>query len=176
MASPASAVANGTSGGSGYEFAVGSAKNRLAQVGGPVSLEVAAFRRIGGPTWGYARGSGDLLAPLPGGDFQVQGEVTCLRVEPKPVVEGPGYRASIKYRFRRTSGSAAPQVGGGVEVFVEDNGRPVNGQPVDGNATGPPLPPQAFEASQPRVCDDPNVAGQPYNPVDQGDYTVRDAR
>ena len=64
---------------------------------------------------------------------------------------------------------------GGVEVFIEDNGPPVNGQPVDGNGTGPPLTPEAFEASDPTACDDPNVAGQPYNPVDSGDHTLRDS-
>ncbi|HEV3000922.1 MAG TPA: hypothetical protein VGW75_09315 [Solirubrobacteraceae bacterium] len=56
-------------------------------------------------------------------------------------------------------------------MFVEDNGHPRDGQPVDANATLLPLPP---ELSEPAACDDPNVAGQPYNPLDQGDYTLRD--
>jgi hypothetical protein len=122
---------------------------------------------------GHAHGTGDLLPGAPGGDFEVAGRVTCLRVEPQP--DGSGTRASIKYRFDRSTGSTAPPVNGGVEVFIEDNGRPAKGQPVDGNGTGPPLAPAAFEASDPTVCDDPNLAGQPYNPVDSGDYRLRDA-
>lgn len=99
--------------------------------------------------------------------------MTCLRVEPQ--LDGTGTTASIKYRFAKTSGATAPQVGGGVEVFIEDNGKPASGQPVDGNGTGPPLSPEAFDASNPESCDDPNVAGQPYNPVDTGDYHLRNA-
>jgi hypothetical protein len=156
---------------SDFELATGYAQNRLAEVGGPVDLGVAAYHRQGEPAHGHARGSGVLF---PGGDFQVEGPVTCLRVEPKPALEGPGWRASIKYRFHRTSGSAAPQEGGGVEVFIEDNGHAVHGQPVDKNGTGPPLDPASFELTDPSQCDDPNLAGQPYNPVDRGDYTLRD--
>jgi hypothetical protein len=153
----------------GVEFAFGSATNRFAQVGGPNSLAVAAYRRTDGTVVGYVRGSGELA---PGASFQVEGEVTCLRVEPK--LEGGGTRASIKYRFRRSTGSAAPPQGGGVEVFIEDNGRPSHGHPVDGNGTGPPMDAATFEATNPHACDDPNVAGQPYNPVDSGDYTLGD--
>jgi hypothetical protein len=151
------------------EFAFGGATNRFAEVGGPNRLDVAAYRRADGTVVGYARGSGTLA---PGASFQVEGEVTCVRVEPK--LEGGGLRASIKYRYRRSTGSAAPPQGGGVEVFIEDNGRPVRGRPVDGNGTGPPMDPITFEASNPSSCDDPNVAGQPYNPVDSGDYTLGD--
>jgi hypothetical protein len=151
------------------ELAFGSATNRFAELGGPNRLEVAARRRSDGSVVGYARGSGELA---PGASFEVEGEVTCLRVEPK--LEGEGFRASIKYRYRRTSGSAAPPQGGGVEVFIEDNGRAIRSRPVDGNGTGPPMDPATFEASRPDVCDDPNVSGQPYNPVDSGDYTLRD--
>ena len=97
--------------------------------------------------------------------------MTCLRVERQ--LDGTGFTASIKYRFDRSSGSSAPPQHGGVEVFIEDNGKPSRGRPVDGNGTGPPLTPEAFEASDPTSCDDPNVAGQPYNPVDSGDYTLR---
>jgi hypothetical protein len=164
-----------SSAGSPSDFAVGSAKNRLAEFTPfPFQLEVSAHKRSESDTTGHVRGSGE----LPIGEFRVEGEVTCLRVESKPPLEaaltGPGYRASIKYRFKNTSGSAAPPENGGVEVYIEDNGRPVNGDPVDANGTGAPLPPGAFEAANPRACSDPNVAGQPYNPVDQGDYTVHD--
>ncbi len=166
FASTGSAGASGKHGGG--EFAFGSATNRFAEVGGPNSLAVAGVVDDG-RVRGYASGSGELA---PGASFQVEGEITCLRVEPK--LEGGGLRASIKYRFRRSSGSAAPPQGGGVEVFIEDNGRPVGGRPVDGNGTGPPMDPVTFEATGPASCDDPNVAGQPYNPVDSGDYTLGD--
>ena len=151
------------------EFAFGGATNRFAEVGGPNRLDVAAYRRTDGSVVGYARGSGTLA---PGLSFQVEGEVTCLRVEPK--LEGGGLRASVKYRYRRSTGTAAPPQNGGVEVFIEDNGRPSRGRPADGNGTGPPMDQATFEASDPSACDDPNVFGQPYNPVDSGDYTLGD--
>lgn len=172
LAGAGPAEANATASGA-KEFAFGSATNKFAEFGGPNSLEVWAYRRSATQVVGYARGSGDLLPGLPGGDFQVEGPVTCLRVEPQ--LDGTGTTASIKYRFKKSTGSPAPPVGGGVEVFIEDNGRPQAGQPVDGNGTGPPLTPEAFEASDPGTCDDPNVAGQPYNPVDTGDYRLNDA-
>jgi hypothetical protein len=167
VAVSSSGASAGNGNGDHVEFAVGSAKNRFAEVGGPNELMVAAVRHANGTVTGYARGSGEIF---PGGTFQVAGEVTCLRVEPK--LEGNGYRASVKYRFRSSSGSAAPPQGGGVEVFIEDNGPPRGGQPVDGNGTGPPMDQATFEATNPHECDDPNVAGQPYNPVDQGNYTI----
>ena len=97
------------------------------------------------------------------GDFEVDGPVTCLRVE--------GNRAAIKYRFRRATGSAAPFEGGGVEVFVEDNGEPRRGQPVDANANQPPQPAGAFDVNAAQ-CDDPNTAN--YDTITSGNYTVRD--
>jgi hypothetical protein len=149
----------------------GDATNKLLEHGGPARLKVSAKRQPNGNPTGYAYGSGDLFpAPLSGADFQVEGHVTCLRIEPQ--LDGSGAAASVKYRFEKTSGSAAPQQGGGVEVFIEDNGRPVHGKPVDANATGPPLSPEEFEASNPQSCDDPNVAGQPFNPVDSGGYSI----
>jgi hypothetical protein len=172
LAGSGSAEASGTASGPS-EFAFGSATNRFAEFGGPNSLAVWAHRRSATQVTGYARGSGDLLPNLPGGDFKVEGPVTCLRVEPQP--DGTGTTASIKYRFKSSTGSTAPPQGGGVEVFIEDNGPPEDRHPVDGNGTGPPLTPEAFEASDPKACDDPNIAGQPYNPVDSGDYRLHDA-
>ena len=137
------------------EFAVGSAKNVFVDAGGPVDLAVSAH----GPEprlTGHVRGSGDI-----GGEFKVHGEVTCLRVE--------GRRASIKYRFDQAKGALAPFEGGGVQVFVEDNG-PL-GQP-DANSTDFPQPTGVFETNA-RLCDDPNT--RLYNPVDSGNYVVHDA-
>jgi hypothetical protein len=41
-------------------------------------------------------------------------------------------------RFRRSEGPGAPAQDGGVQVYIEDNGKPRNGQPVDRVATEPP--------------------------------------
>src|SRR4051794_16833249 len=142
LAGPATVGAGGAA--RPVELARGSAENKFAEAGGPNSLAVSAFRHTAVKVGGHAHGTGDLLPGLPGGDFEVAGRITCLRVELQP--DGTGTRASIKYRFNRSAGSTAPPVNGGVEVFIEDNGPPVNGEPVDGNGTGPPLAPAAFEA------------------------------
>ena len=158
MAGPAAAA-------SPHESASGSAKNRLAEFTPlPFHLAVSAHRRSPTEVSGHVNGSGDLGF----GDFKVHGHVTCLRVEPK--LEGGGLRASIKYRFDKTSGSAAPPENGGVEVYIEDND-----EGPDGNGTGPPMDETAFEASDPESCSDPNLPpAQPYNPVDSGNYVLRD--
>ena len=98
--------------------------------------------------------------PVP---FRFGGEVTCLRVS--------GNRAAIKYRFDRADNPLL--VGGGIEIFAEDNGQPRNGQPVDQASFRAPLPRELFEATQPEVCDDPNTAV--YSPIDHGNFVVRDA-
>ena len=98
---------------------------------------------------------------VPMGEFAVSGPVTCLRVS--------GNKASIKYRFDQASGSAAQFKGGGVEIFVEDNGKPQNGQPVDAATFDPPQPASAFDATASQ-CDDPTIAA--YNKVESGDYTI----
>jgi hypothetical protein len=97
------------------------------------------------------------------GAFRVSGPVTCLRVE--------GNEASIKYRFRHASGSAAPFKGGGVEVFIKDNGHGRHGRPADENAFTAPQVKATFNANA-KTCDDPATAT--YSPVRSGRYTVRD--
>ena len=148
----------------------GSAKNMLLEVSPyPADLRLAAHgfdAELPGVTGlfaatdvqGYAVGSGE----LPGaGEFRVQGEVTCVKVV--------GNRATIKYRFARTRGPGAPPAGWGVQVFVEDNGPPGAGTP-DGNATDAPLPPEIFDPT----ADQCELPRGPYNPVDSGNYVVRD--
>jgi hypothetical protein len=34
-----------------------------------------------------------------------------------------------------------------VQVYIDDNGKPVNGVPVDRVATEPPQPPESFDAA-----------------------------
>ena len=160
LASPAAAAKD-------RDFVSGSAHNMLAEVSPyPADLKVTArgfdeeLPTLSGlfttnSLKGYAFGSGE----LPNGAFQVEGPVTCLKVV--------GNRATIKYRFARTSGPGAPPVGWGVQVFVEDSG---DDSVPDGNATDAPLPPELFDP-QADQCELPRG---PYNPVDSGDYVVRD--
>jgi hypothetical protein len=109
---------------------------------------------------GYVRGSGSYVDA-----FEVEGPITCMLVV--------GNRSSIKYRFRRASGPGAPPQNGGVQVYVEDNGKAQNGQPVDRVATEPPQPPGVFDAAA-GVCTDPTL-NPAWTPLESGDFTVRDA-
>lgn len=110
---------------------------------------------------GHVRARGTTGAPM--GEFEVSGPVTCLRVE--------GNRAAVKYRFSQASGSAATFKGGGVEIFITDNGPPRDGQPADEVGFLSPQPKGVFDADASR-CDDPNTVN--YEKVTSGDYTVRD--
>lgn len=78
-------------------FVVGNATNRFAEFGGPVRLQVSAHLHRNGKVTGHARGSGTLVEPVPATAFRVAGEVTCVRIVPKPM--GGAY-ASIKYVIR----------------------------------------------------------------------------
>jgi hypothetical protein len=84
-----------------------------------------------------------------------------------------GNRASIKYRFRRASGPGAPPQGGGVQVYIEDNGKPQSGNPVDRVATEPPEPPDVFDAAA-GVCTNPTL-NPAWTPLESGDFDVYDA-
>jgi hypothetical protein len=157
----AAAAAGGGTG----DHATGSAVNQFPTPAGPgfAELSVSADSDPSGLNpQGTVHATGTTGAPM--GDFDVQGPVTCLRVE--------GNKAAIKYRFTQASGSAAPFQGGGVEVFVEDNGKPRRGQPpVDANANNPPEVAGVFDLNAAK-CDDPNKPT--YDTVTSGDYTVRD--
>ena len=146
------------------DLATGSASNQFPTPAGPGSARLDAAAHSG-PSGLDPRGNVHAkgTAGTPMGEFEVQGPVTCLRVD--------GNHAAIKYRFRRATGSAAPFQGGGVEVFIEDNGEPRKGQPVDATAFGPPQPAGVFDANASQ-CDDPNT--QPYDTVTSGNYEVRD--
>jgi hypothetical protein len=151
------------------DFVAGSATNMLAELtpfAADLRLTAHAFDdelpTLGGlfgarDVAGHAVGSGE----LPNGAFLVEGEVTCLKVV--------GNRATVKYRFAQTQGPGAPPPGWGVQVFIEDNGPPSDGVP-DANATDAPLPPELFDP-QADQCELPRG---PFNPVDAGDYVVRD--
>ncbi len=162
---PASSVGTHSGpGGSNREFAVGAAKNVFFQVGGPNHLMVSAHRDpAGGEPTGHVRAKGDVDGPGPMEPFAFEGEVTCVRVE--------GNRAAIKYRFKHAQGSGEDFEGGGVQVFVEDNGPPSRPQP-DRNTFDPPQMAGVFDTNA-MVCSDPRPR-QDYDPVDSGNYTVHD--
>jgi hypothetical protein len=158
------AVASSAAGDEPEDSAVGSALNQFPTPAGPGFAQLTVSARSG-PVGENPRGSVHAVGTsgTPMGEFEVSGPVTCLRVE--------GNRAAIKYRFDQASGSAAPFLGGGVEVFVEDNGKARGSQPVDANAAGAPQTAGAFDVAATQ-CDDPNLA--PYDTVESGDYRVKD--
>jgi hypothetical protein len=145
--------------GASQSSVIGTGTGHFMETGGPFELSVNA-RGEGPSAQGHVQGSGDYV-----GEFQVEGPVTCTLVV--------GNRASIKYRFRRSEGPGAPPQNGGVQVYIEDNGRPQNGVPVDRVATEPPQPPELFDAAA-GVCTDPTL-NPAWNRIESGDYTVRDA-
>jgi hypothetical protein len=138
---------------------LGTGSGHFIETGGPFELGVRA-RGKGPLAQGYVHGSSDYV-----GEFQAEGPVTCMLVV--------GNRASIKYRFRRAEGPGAPQQNGGVQVYIEDNGKPRNGQPVDRVATELPQPPELFDPAA-GVCTDPTL-NPAWNRIESGDYTVRGA-
>ena len=155
---PALAV-TAVAGAASQSSVVGTGTGHFIETGGPFELTVNA-RGESPFAQGHVRGSGDYV-----GAFEVEGPVTCMLVV--------GNRASIKYRFRRSAGPGAPPQNGGVQVYIEDNGKPQSGQPVDRVATEPPQPPELFDAAA-GVCTDPTL-NPAWNRIETGDYTVRDA-
>lgn len=86
-----------------------------------------------------------------------------------------GHEVPIKYRFATATGAAATAMlqGGGVEVFIQDSGKPQHGQPVDRNAFSAPINQAALDASGPSRCDLPRVGF--YSRVRTGDCTIDSA-
>ena len=146
---PSAAAANG-------DYAVGGGTNGFFQLGvsahsGPSGEDPGGFVSARSrPNGGF---------PVP---FRFGGHVTCLRVD--------GNLASIKYRFDHDADPTMKD--GGIQIFVEDNGPPQNGQSVDQTSFEAPLNQQAFEASQPSVCTDPHLAA--YTPSETGNLIVHD--
>jgi hypothetical protein len=140
-----------------HDFATGGGTNGSFQIG--FSAQSAAD---GSDPSGFvsARSRPDGGFPIP---FRFGGEVTCLHVD--------GNRASIKYRFDHADNPGL--VGGGIQIFVEDNGEPQDGQSVDKTGFLPPMTREVWEASQPSVCVPPQAGN--YSPSEDGDITVHDA-
>ena len=156
---PAAAVAthNGTTGGP-RDFAVGG--GTASQPGFEAGIGFAAHSGPAGerPT-GHVRARGVFgLSP-----FAFEGEVTCLLVT--------GNRASFKYRFKHSDTEPDLLDGGGIEVFVEDNGEPSGDTPDESGFVGP-FDEETFEATDPSRCDPPGAT--PFQ-VDSGNFVVHDA-
>jgi hypothetical protein len=162
LAAPAGANAAGSE-----DFAVGAGSSEFA-VGlvGDSSFTLSAHSdAFGLRPGGYVTAKGDPDGVGPLAPFTARGEITCLRVS--------GNRASLKWRFEEATGSAATFLGGGVQSFVEDNGAPRFGQPVDRAALDPPQPAVAFNAAA-DTCEDPNTRAT-YDVLEQGNLEVHDA-
>ena len=159
-------ASHGDSGAGKRDFATGAGSNQFVAVLGEARFAFGVTSDpFGGSPSGHVNSPhGDPDGPGPVEPFTAGGEVTCLRVE--------GNRASFKWRFERATGSAAPFEGGGVQAFVEDNGPPRGGTPVDGATLDPPQPAAAFELDADR-CDDPDT--RVYDRNESGNITVHDA-
>jgi hypothetical protein len=146
--------------------AVGSGSNQFLVVLGDARLSVSAHSSaLGESPSGEVRAQGDPDGAGPMEPFKLEGEVTCLRVS--------GNRAAIKYRFKHAEGSAAPFEGGGVQIFLEDNGDPTGGEAVDRTTFDPPQSAPFFDLDATR-CDDPN-ARLSYDGIESGNFRVADA-
>jgi hypothetical protein len=146
--------------------AVGSGSNQFLIALGEARLSVSAHSgALGENPSGDVRAQGDPDGAGPNEPFKLEGEVTCLRVS--------GNRAAIKYRFKHAEGSAEPFQGGGVQIFLEDNGDPSEGVAVDRSTFDPPQGSPFFDLDASR-CDDPNTRAG-YDQIESGNFEVEDA-
>ena len=166
LAPVATATHQGLAGGE-RDFAVGAGSSEFAL--GAVGEARFSLSATGEPAGthpqGYVTSKGDPDGAGPMKPFTAAGEITCLRVE--------GNRASIKWRLERATGSAEPFEGGGVQSFLEDNGEPRRGEPLDRALIDPPQPAATFAVNA-STCDEPNSRAT-YDRLEQGDVTVHDA-
>jgi hypothetical protein len=133
---------------------------------GDAAASVADVAQVGEAATGHEVAKGDLdgAGPLP--PFMLNGPVTCLTVI--------GNRASFFYEFKHAEPSFLE--GGGIQVYVEDNGRPGNGQVLDGTAFDSPIPgpgPGLPPLEGPTVCPPPRLTG--YDQMESGNLIVHDA-
>ena len=141
-------------------FGVGSGANQFLFVVGEARLSVAAHLDEQGRPNGHVRAQGEPDGPGPFESFLLEGEVTCIRVT--------GNRAAIKYRFKHAEGSAEPFEGGGVQIFLEDNGDPRNGIAVDKTAFDSPQVAGVFDQAA-TDCDAPTRV---YDQIESGNFVV----
>lgn len=157
-----SAVGSGTTG--GKSSPTGQQHVAFAAFGGPTTLLPGIFG--GDPVTGHFRAGGDFGNPLTA--FQQEGPVTCLVVE--------GNRARLVYPNKQ----ATPESNEVFDtlIFLEDNGRPQNGQSPDRIGFVPLIPDETPADDPPSEQDSQCVAPSQspmMSPLTQGDFTVNDA-
>jgi hypothetical protein len=96
-----------------------------------------------------------------GGEFKINGDVLCVRAE--------GNRASILYEDAAGTRPARTTAGG--VIYVEDNGQPLGGQPVD-RENNNRLTRQQLDQQLGNGCPDPSNAVT--YPLRNGNLTVHD--
>jgi hypothetical protein len=153
-------------GGGPRDLASGSGTNQFLFAIGDAHLSTSAHSDpLGADPTGHVRAQGDPDGEGPMEPFKLEGEVTCLEVS--------GNRAAVKYEFKHAQGSAAPFEGGGVQIFIEDNGTASEGQAVDRTTFDPPQQAGVFDLTS-SVCDNPNSRVL-YDGIESGDFEVHDA-
>jgi hypothetical protein len=183
LAFPALAGASHGSGpGGGHDFAVGGGTTGdpddptsvqrvdFAARGGPTTLD--PFTNFGDPVTGHFRAGGEFdQAGIT--TFQQEGPVTCLVVDDN--------EARLVYPVKNATADT-PEGEGVLEAsevlfVVEDNGPPVNGQPVDkvGFTLLPdePVPPDDPPSEQDTECAGPTPPAT--FPLTKGNLTVHEA-
>ena len=144
-------------------FGVGSGENQFLIAIGEARLSVAAhLDQLGRPN-GHVRAHGEPDGPGPFESFFLEGPVTCIRVE--------GNKAAIKYRFKHAEGSGELFQGGGVRIFLEDNGDPRNGIAVDSTTFDRPQIAEEFDLTA-TVCEDPRLRTT-YDQIESGNFVVQ---
>lgn len=144
----------------------GSGANQFLIAIGEARLSASAHSGpLGESPTGAVRAQGDPDGAGPMEAFKLEGPVTCVRVS--------GNRAAVKYGFHQAEGSAEPFQDGGVQIFIEDNGDPVNGVAVDRTTFDPPQTAAVFGLDASR-CDDPGTR-LGYDQIESGNFRVEDA-
>jgi hypothetical protein len=116
------------------------------------------------PVTGSFHARGDIDDEGPIAPFAFEGEVTCLLVD--------DHQASLKYVIENAQGSGEGFEGQIVQIFIEDNGEPAGGEPVDRAAFR--FPQIGDPVIFPTLCELP-IAGATYDRIESGDFTVHDA-
>jgi hypothetical protein len=154
--------------GSPRDFAVGAGTSGNMRVafaahGGPSPADVTGHFRSGGSVLGVRPPSDDPTA------FQFEGPVTCLVVG--------GDEARLFYPIKQ-AGPDQPGESTGVLIFLRDNGKPQNGQPVDEIGFVFPVldetPSSDPSSEQDTSCVAPAITPA-LLPLDKGDFTIHDA-
>jgi hypothetical protein len=162
---PATSIAtHAGSGGNKHDFVVGVSPNEVL-LGQAHSSFAAHSDALGGNPKGHVSTKGDPDGAGPIEPFKAEGPITCVRVEDN--------RATYKWRFRHAEGSLAAFEGGGIQAFLEDNGEPRHGMPVDATTVDAPQPAGVFDLGAAQ-CDDPD-SRVTYDPINSGNFVVHDA-